>query len=98
MADILDEVTDLPSTDGYLKQDRFRDFRMVFLQSEEGKKVLSEMLSWARMFQQTVTAVPVDPYLMALNEGRRSFAVKLLDTLYREPREFPAKQKRKTNG
>ncbi len=94
MANLIDEVTKLPSLDNYSPQDRYREFRRVFLDTPEGPRVLAEILSWGRMFKQAVTTSPVDPNLLLLREGQRNIAIALLNTLYNEPQaEKPAKQR-----
>jgi hypothetical protein len=94
MTDFLNLIADLPSTKGYSKKDRYRDFRKVFLDTELGPKVLSEILAWARIYQPGIGGTPIDPYLMAIREGQRNIALVLLDTIYNEPPDRPAKQKR----
>ena len=94
MTNLLDEVTKLPSLQGYLPQDRYREFRRVFLDTPEGPRVLAEILSWGRMFKQAVDARPVDPNLLLLREGQRNVAIALLNTIYNEPPAKPAKQRK----
>ena len=94
MTNLLDEVTKLPSLDNYLPQDRYREFRRVFLDTPEGPRVLAEILAWGRMFKQAVDARPVDPNLLLLREGQRNIAIALLNTIYNEPPAKPAKQRK----
>jgi len=92
--DEVDFLASLPSTPNYSKKDRYSDFRRVFTGSEEGRRVMREILSWGRMFRPGVLGTPIDPYLMAMREGERNIALHLLDTVHNEPPEPPAKQKR----
>jgi len=85
MTNLLDEVTKLPSLDNYSDQDRYREFRRVFLDSPEGPRVLAEILSWGRLFRQSITASPVDANLLLIREGQRNMAIALLNTIYKEP-------------
>ena len=84
--DILDILGSLPSQEGYSPMDRYRDFRKVE-STDEGKRVLREILSWGRMFRAPILGKPIDPYAMAVAFGERNIALKLLATLYNEPKE-----------
>ena len=94
MTNLLDEVTKLPSLQGYLPEDRYREFRRVFLDTPEGPRVLAEILSWGRFFKQSVTTSPIDANLLLLREGQRNIALALLNTIYNEPPAKPAKQRK----
>jgi hypothetical protein len=95
MVDMLDELAALPSTDGYSAKDRYHDFRRIFMGSDEGRRVMAEILSWGRLMQPWGFSSPIDPYQMALREGQRNIALKLLDTVLREPPERPERAARK---
>ena len=88
--DELDLLTTLPHAEGYSAQDRYRDFRIVF-NTVEGQRVLRELLSWGRLFRPSAVGLPVDPYLMAIREGERNFALRILMTFNQEPSEKPAR-------
>lgn len=89
MSDLFDALADLPSLENYTPKDRYRDFRKVFMGSEEGKRTLKEILSWGRMFRPAVVTAPVDPYLTHVREGERNICLKLMHTVYNEPPEPP---------
>lgn len=74
--------------------DRYRGFRRVLMENDDGKRVLREILSWARMLNVAPPLSPVDPYLLAYHEGERHVGSKLIDTVMREPQERPAQAKR----
>ena len=94
MVDPLDTLTKLPGLANYSKKDRYHDFRRTFMETEETRRVLSEILSWGHLLRPSVQGAPIDPYLMAVHEGERNIALKLLNTVHNEPPEPPAKQKR----
>lgn len=80
----------------YTKMDRYRDFRRVFLETEEGKHVLFELMGWAGMYR----ALPMNPdqkdrdVFVAL--GERNFILRLLSTINLEPKtDKPEKTVRK---
>jgi hypothetical protein len=94
MPNLIDEVTSLPSLKDYSEQDRYREFRRVFLDTDGGPRVLAEILSWGRLFKQSVVASPVDANLLLIREGQRNMTIALLNTIYNEPSQKPTKQKR----
>ena len=84
----------LPSRDGYPPMERYRDFRKVF-GTEEGKRVLGEILSWGRILGSPILGRPVDPYAMAIAFGERNMAQKLMAAVYIEPVDKPTTQRKK---
>jgi hypothetical protein len=74
---------------GYRDEDRYREFRRVFLGSDEGRRVLHEILSWGHMFQSSVGRTDIDPNRVLFLEGERNLALKLLATLNAEPTARP---------
>ena len=92
--DILDAIASLPAKQ-YLPKDRYHDFRKIFMGTEEGKRVLREILSWGRLFQSSIMSKPIDPYAMAVREGERNMALRLMTVVYNEPPERPTQTKRK---
>ena len=93
--DILAELlATLPSRDGYSPVDRYRDFRKTF-ETDEGKRVLSEILSWGRIFRTPVLGKPIDPYAMAIAFGERNMALKLMAAVYTEPVDKPQRARKK---
>jgi len=94
--DVLDMVTSLPSMKGYTPMDCYRDFRRVFLGSEEGKRVLREILSWGRITSQPLLGNPIDSHRMAVAFGERNIAIKLLSAINDEPTEQPQRTRKKT--
>lgn len=85
----------LPSTTGYTPKDRFADFRKVFDGTPEGRRVLSEILSWGHMLKPSMVGSPVDPYLTHMRDGERNIALRLLATVNNEPQEKPQVQTRR---
>ena len=57
MPDVLDMLQALPSVEGYAPMDRYRDFKKVF-STDEGKRVLREILSWAVYFDRRHSGTP----------------------------------------
>ena len=94
-SDLLDSLAALPSQDGFSPVDRYRDFRKVF-GTDEGKRVLREILSWGRMFRAPVLGKPIDPYAMAVAFGERNIALKLMAAVYTQPTDKPTTQRKKS--
>lgn len=92
--DLLDMLESLPSQEGYTPTDRYRDFKKVF-GTDEGKRVLREILSWGRMFRSPVLGKPIDPHAMAVAFGERNMALKLLATVHTEPPDKPQRARKK---
>jgi hypothetical protein len=95
--DLLDMLSSLPSQDGYTPMDRYRDFRKLFLGSDEGKRVLREVLSWGRMFRAPALGNPIDSHRMAVAFGERNIALKLMATINIEPTAQPKPTRKKTS-
>ncbi len=85
--DILDFVMTLTGSKSYTPKERYHDFRRVFMETDEGRRVLREILSWGKLFQPGLMGNPIDPYLMAVHKGEQNMALRLLATVYNEPPE-----------
>jgi hypothetical protein len=89
-------VNALPSGDTYTEMDRYRDFRRVFLDTEEGRRVFRTLLQWGHMFRTSMPPGHVaDPLKLAFSEGERNLALRMVDTINREPRSRPVTANRK---
>jgi len=93
--DLYDFVTNLPVQDNYSPQDRYADFRQLF-STDQGQRVLREMLAWGHFFRSPVLGTPVDLNLLAIKTGEANFARRLLATINIEPPAQPTKATRKT--
>ena len=79
---------------GYSRSiDRYRDFRRLFLDSEEGKRVLYEIMSWSGMFRSSAPAAEFDPYKTMFLNGQQDIAFRLLATMNAEPKSRPTSTK-----
>lgn len=75
--------------------DRYQDFRAVFLGSEQGRRVLHEILRQCGVNKAVSPAGPVDPYQTHLKEGRRGAALTIMGIIHSEPEPQPVQQTRK---
>ena len=71
--------------------ERYQVFRQVF-DTDEGRKVFREILSWCHLLKPSVQGVPIDPYLTHVREGERNIGLRLTHTLSTEPQEKKAKR------
>lgn len=79
------------------KLDRYRDFRTTFLASEEGKRVLHDILGFAKLSAPIAPPFPepVDCNRMLILEGGRELAIKIVSVLTSEPNMEQPKQTRR---
>lgn len=74
----------------YTALDRCRDFRAVFFgdsSPQQGKRVLWQILEWARLFRPVAT--PGDPHETYRRDGERNIGLKIFMTLNAEPGDRP---------
>lgn len=75
-----------PGPGNYRPLDRYRDFRQVFLGSDQGRRVLHEILSMGRMISSSLPAMgPIDANRVLANEARRTLAIDIFASIHREP-------------
>ncbi len=74
--------------------DRYREFREVFLGTEQGKRVLHDIMEWCHMGHSSIPPGQFDTNQVLVNEGERRIGLKLLTALNVEPKAKPAQQKR----
>jgi hypothetical protein len=88
-SDTLGWIADLPRLENYDNKEQYRDFRKVFMGTEEGKRVLRRIMELGSVFQQSALVSPVDPYMLAAFRGRSYLALKILSIVNNEPAEPP---------
>lgn len=86
--DIIEELLKGTSVDGYSPMDRYRDFKKVF-GTEDGKRVLREIVAWGRLLRPPIMGKPIDPYAMAISLGERNLASKIMAAIHNEPPDKP---------
>ncbi len=75
----------------YTDVDRYRDFRQLFLGSEQGKRVLWQMLGWGHVFRSSAAMAGHDTNRTLFHEGERNLALRLFNTIHVEPKERPTR-------
>ena len=96
--DIFDTLASLPSSDGYTTNDLYRDFRLVFFGTDEGKRVLRNILQLGCVFSEPELPNPIDPYALAQSRGRRWLALKILQVAQFEPKDKPQQTRKKPDA
>lgn len=87
--DELDFLELLPNS-GYVDgRDRYNEFRRLFMGSDEGKRVLREILAWGYLFAPPNLGNPVDSNLNLMVTGQMNIVRKLLKVVNIEPPERP---------
>jgi len=79
-----------PGRGNYAPIDRYRDFRGVFMSTDQGRRVLHEILGWGNMFRSSAHRADFDVNRAFYYEGERNVALRLLATLNAEPTQPPA--------
>lgn len=75
-----------PGVGRYEPMDMYRDFRAVFLGSEQGRRVLHEILQRGHYFGRLAPNTPeIDPYRIVMGEGARILVLWMLETANTEP-------------
>jgi hypothetical protein len=80
----------------YTALDRYRDFRALFLSTEQGRRVLAEILKIGFVAKSTTPpGGAIDPYRALLHEGRRTLA---MDVFYHATVEPAASRPDRANA
>ncbi len=99
MDEYLELLADLsvPGED-YDPIDRYNDFRKVFLETEQGRRVLRQILGWGSLLKSHLVRMPhpIDPYAVVAREGERNLALRLFATMLVEPSKKPDGQTTKS--
>lgn len=88
----LELLASLPVPDQYTPLDRYHDFREVFLKTEQGRRVLKQILVWGHLLERFKRTLPIDPHMNSIAEGERSLALAIFTALSREPSTRPETQ------
>lgn len=73
--------------------DRYRDFRRVFLDSEQGRRVLYELLSWGHTFRSPAKISNFQTNETFFHDGEAHFAKMIISTMNAEPKARPTSTK-----
>ena len=93
MDEYLEILADLSMPEDYDPLDRYNDFRKVFLETEQGRRVLRQVLGWGHLLKShLIMPRPIDPYAILAVEGERNLALRIFSVMLVEPPERPDKQ------
>lgn len=80
----------LLNSQGYATEmERYADFRQLFLGSDQGKRVLNEIMRWGHTFRSNSNVAGYDPIKMNIADGQRGLANRILTTAHIEPKAKP---------
>ena len=91
MDEELEVMAELSIPEEYSELDQYNDFRSVFLETDQGRRVLKLILSWGRVLKSH----PVPPEIATRYEGRRELALRIFHAMLTEPKEKPQVQSRR---
>lgn len=81
-----------PGKGRYGPLDRYRDFRAVFLGSDQGKRVLYEILSMGHMFRPAPIVGNFETNQTMFAGGEQNLAYGVFLVAHAEPKQPPGKQ------
>lgn len=87
-----------PGKGQYAQMDRYRDFRAVFMGSDQGKRVLYEILSMGHMFIAPPVLGAFDTNRTMFHGGEQNVVLGIFKTAQVEPKEVPTEQVRQRKG
>ena len=88
----LEVLADLSVSESYNPRDRYNDFRKIFLETEQGRRILKQVLAWGHLLHVSPVRDPVDPWRMVFAEGERNMALRIFSVMLVEPPDKPEKQ------
>lgn len=86
-----------PGKGRYAPMDRYRDFRQVFLATEQGRRVLWEILDMGHMTAVPCVLAGFDTNRTNFFGGRQALAIDIFKAVHIEPTEPPKRQVRDTS-
>lgn len=79
----------LTAKGSYGPEQRYQDFRQLFTGSDQGKRVLYQILSWGHMFGNVAAKASFDTNRTFFNNGENNLALKIFGTVQLEPSPKP---------
>ena len=79
----------------YTEIDRYRDFRQLFIGSDQGKRVFYQLLNWGHMVANSAGLANHETNRTQFFEGERNLALRILRTIYVEPKPRPTQANRR---
>ncbi len=88
---LFDTLAGDPGSYGTDRMQRYREFRRLFLESEEGRRVLHEILRQCGVNKVATAPGPVDSHRVCFNDGMRNIGLMLIGIITQEPVAQPVK-------
>ena len=89
----LELLAELSVPENYEPIDRYNDFRTVFLETEQGRRVLKQILSWGHVLSQPPMVYPIDPNSVMIAVGERNLSLRLFSVMLVHPERRQLRQK-----
>lgn len=83
--------------DRYTEVDRYRDFRRVFLDSQEGRRVLAQIMGATHLYMPSFDPENPDSKIIYVHEGERNIGLFVLSILNADPNDLQENQYGDTN-
>ena len=84
-----------PGKKNYTKMDRYRDFKRVFQDNDQGRRVLYEILLLCHVTRPSAELARFDPYETMFLDGESSIGMKIITIMGAEPSVRPTSTKEK---
>ena len=75
----------------YTETERYKDFRQLFMGSDQGKRVLYQILGWGHMFRSSAALALHDPYRTQFHDGERNLTLRIFNAVHVEPKDKPTR-------
>lgn len=75
----------------YTELERYKDFRQLFMGSDQGKRVLYQIIGWGHMFRPSASLAGHEPYRTMFHEGERNLTLRIFNAVHVEPKEKPTR-------
>ena len=82
-----------PGDGRYRRMDQYRDFRAVFQGSEQGRRVLHEILTWCHVGHASAPYARFGTNETFFSDGERSIGIRIMVTMNKEPTAQPKSKK-----
>lgn len=89
MEEYLELLAEISIPHDYDPLSRYKDFRQVFLNSEEGRRVLRQILNWGNVLKPHPAGRPIDSATTERMEGGRALALLIFSVMLAEPPKKP---------
>ena len=73
----------------YAPLDIYRDFLRIFMETDEGRRVLHQIFTWAGLYRSSAKRAAFDPNETMFHEGARDLGLTIMRAMATEPKPQP---------